>query len=100
VADATTSQLLDGGCTYQLDLRGDSATAKSTLEGQPWVSEVVLSATENGDRMMVTVTDQEAGDALLLRSILRDDALTVANFGRKQHNLEEVFLHLVEGQES
>jgi ABC-2 type transport system ATP-binding protein len=100
VADATTSQLLDGGCTYQLDLRGDSATAKSTLEGQPWVSEVVLSATESGDRMMVTVTDQEAGDALLLRSILRDDALTVTNFGRKQHNLEEVFLHLVEGQET
>ena len=100
VADATTSQLLDGGCTYQLDLRGDTSTAKSTLEGQPWVSEVVLSSTESGDSMIVTVTDQRAGDALLLRSILSDDALTVTNFGRKQHNLEDVFLQLVEGQET
>ena len=100
VADATTSQLLDGGCSYQIDIRGDGTTARTTLEGQPWVSEVVLAATENGDRMMVTVTDQEAGDALLLRSILRDDALTVTNFGRMHHNLEEVFLHLVEGQET
>jgi ABC-2 type transport system ATP-binding protein len=98
VADAATSQLLDGGCTYQLDLRGDSATAKNALESQPWVSEIVLSATENGDRMMVTVTDEEAGDALLLRSILGDDAVTVTGFGRKHHNLEDVFLHLVEGQ--
>jgi ABC-2 type transport system ATP-binding protein len=97
LADASTSQLLDGGCTYQLDLRGDSSTAKTTLEGQPWVSEVVLSATDDGDRMMVTVTDQEAGDALLLRSLLRDNALTVTSFGRKHHNLEDVFLQLVEG---
>jgi ABC-2 type transport system ATP-binding protein len=100
VADAATSQLLDGGCTYQLDLRGDSATAKNALESQPWVSEIVLSATENGDRMMVSVTDQEAGDALLLRSILGDNAVTVTSFGRKHHNLEDVFLHLVEGQEA
>ncbi|HEX6287167.1 MAG TPA: ABC transporter ATP-binding protein, partial [Acidimicrobiia bacterium] len=100
VADATTSQLLDGGCTYQLDLRGNTARAKTTLEAEPWVSEIVLSATESGDRMMVTVNDQKAGDALLLRSILGDNALTVTSFGRKQHNLEDVFLHLVEGDET
>lgn len=100
VADASTSQLLDGGCIYQLDIRGDSATAKATLESQPWVSEIVLSPTETGERMTVTVTDQEAGDSLLLRSLLRDDALTVTSFGRKHHNLEDVFLHLVEGDET
>jgi len=100
VADASTSQLLDGGWTYQVDIRGDGATTKTSLEAQPWVSEVVLSATEGGDRLMVTVTDQEAGDAQLLRSILRDDTLTVTDFGRKQHNLEDVFLHLVEGQQT
>lgn len=100
VADATTSQLLDGGCTYQVDIRGDGGTAKTMIETQPWVSEVVLSATEGGDRLMVTVTDQAVGDAQLLRWILRDEALTVTSFGRRQHNLEDVFLHLVEGQET
>jgi ABC-2 type transport system ATP-binding protein len=100
VADAKTSQLLDGGCTYQLDLRGDTVRAKVTLESLPWVSEIALSATDNGDRMTVTVTDQGAGDALLLRTILGDDDVTVTSFGRKHHNLEDVFLHLVEGDET
>lgn len=100
VADATTTQLLDGGCTYEIDIRGDGATVRTTLEAKPWVSEVVLSATDGGDRLMVTVTDQETGDARLLRSILGDDTLTVTSFGRRHHNLEDVFLNLVEGQET
>ncbi|HEU4320945.1 MAG TPA: ABC transporter ATP-binding protein [Acidimicrobiia bacterium] len=100
VADATTSELLDGGCTYQIDIRGNGSKAKAALDVQPWVNEVVLSASDGGDRMTVTVSDQRAGDAMLLRSLLRDEALTVTSFGRKQHNLEEVFLHLVEGQET
>ena len=45
----------------------------------------------------------EASSLLLLYWALRvpilgDDAVTVTGFGRKHHNLEDVFLHLVEGQ--
>lgn len=100
VADAPTPQLLDGGCTYDLTVRGDAGSAKARLRGQPWVSEVSSTANNGGEHITVTVTDQEAGDALLLRTILQDDSVAVTSFGRKQHNLEEVFLQLVEGQQA
>ena len=97
VADAATTQLLDGGCTYVVTLRGDSASAGVSLQAQPWVTEVVASAGNDGEQLTVTVTDQEAGDAMLLRSILQDRAVTVTQFGRRHLNLEDVFLQLVEG---
>ncbi|MGB7859932.1 MAG: ABC transporter ATP-binding protein [Acidimicrobiia bacterium] len=97
VADSTTAQLLDGGFTYELTVRGDSATAGLSLKTQPWVTEVAISVENDGDHLTVTVTDQEAADALLLRSILQDDAIEVTAFGRRHLNLEDVFLDLVEG---
>ena len=35
------------------------------------------------------------GFANLLRLVLEDQALTVTEFGRKKHNLEEVFMSIV-----
>jgi ABC-2 type transport system ATP-binding protein len=99
VADATTSQLLDGGCTYELTLRGDDQSAGVSLRSRPWVSEVVTTENADGHHLTVTVNDQEIADAQLLRSILQDDDVVVTAFGRKQFNLEDVFLQLVEGTE-
>jgi ABC-2 type transport system ATP-binding protein len=99
VADATTSQLLDGGCTYELVIRGGTGTTTASLQTQPWVSDVGSSIEADGEHLTVTVTDQEIADGLLLRSILRDEAVTVTAFGRKHHNLEDVFLQLVEGDQ-
>jgi ABC-2 type transport system ATP-binding protein len=100
VADAPTTQLLDGGCTYELTVRGDTDTTTASLQAQSWVSEVVASAAEQGEQLTVTVTDQETADALLLRSILENETITVTAFGRKHHNLEDVFLQLVEGEQT
>jgi hypothetical protein len=36
-------------------------------------------------------------EARLLRLVMEDEGMTVITFGRKQHNLEEVFLNMVEG---
>ncbi|MFZ0014025.1 MAG: ABC transporter ATP-binding protein [Acidimicrobiia bacterium] len=99
VADATTSQLLDGGFSYEVTIRGETTDVSASLRRQPWVSEVVTTTHDDGEHLAVTVTDQELADSLLVRSILRDENVTVTSFGRKHHNLEDVFLQLVEGRE-
>jgi len=45
----------------------------------------------------VRVTDAGAAEAQLLRLTLDDPQITVVAFGRKQHNLEAIFLQIVEG---
>jgi hypothetical protein len=49
--------------------------------------------------LTVSVSDQPAADSGLLRSILAGTDVVVTKFGRKQYNLEEVFLKLVKGLE-
>ena len=43
------------------------------------------------------MTDVQAAEAQLLRLVLSDEHVTVAEFGRKTYELEEVFLNIVEG---
>jgi hypothetical protein len=43
----------------------------------------------------VAVTDPAAAEAHLLQLITSDPSAVIVNFGRKTHNLEEVFLSLV-----
>ena len=46
------------------------------------------------------MSDDAAAEDLLLRLILEDRSLKVKHFGRKTYNLEEVFLDLVEKENS
>jgi hypothetical protein len=48
----------------------------------------------------VSVTDEAAAEELLLRLILEDRSLKVKHFGPKTYNLEEVFLELVDKENS
>jgi hypothetical protein len=43
----------------------------------------------------VSVNDEDAAEDQMLYLILEDRNLRVKGFGRKTHNLEEVFLNLV-----
>jgi hypothetical protein len=43
----------------------------------------------------ISVTDETAAEAQLLRVVMEDSQLTVTEFGRKKHNLEEVFMSIV-----
>jgi ABC-2 type transport system ATP-binding protein len=100
VADAPTTQLLDGGCTYQVTVRGNLRAGLAELEGRSWVTDVIATQANGAQSLTVTVSDEEAADAQLLRALLQVDDLTITGFGRKQYNLEEVFLGLVDHQES
>jgi ABC-2 type transport system ATP-binding protein len=58
-----------------------------------------VSSVEGLSRWQVSVDDEEAAEAQLLRLVLSDDHLIVTEFGRKKYELEEIFMGLIEGDE-
>jgi ABC-2 type transport system ATP-binding protein len=102
VAQAPIEELLGaggGGATYSLALRGDSNGVRRRLEQQPWVSALSLTHTNASPHLQVTVRDEATADEHLLRLVMADPGVTVLEFGRTRHNLEDVFVGLVEGAE-
>jgi ABC-2 type transport system ATP-binding protein len=98
VASAATSALLDGGSTtYELAVKGDGQAVLSTIRAHPWVRDLTSTSSNGSTAISVTVTDPAVAEAALLRSVVSQDDVIVTRFGRKQFNLEEVFLQLVKG---
>ena len=102
VAQAPIDDLLGGArgaAVYRLTVRGNSAAALGRLRGVPWITSV-SGADEAGETALeVAVNDPAAADAGLLALVAGAPGVTVSGFGRKTHNLEEVFLSLIEGSE-
>ncbi|MGA7227874.1 MAG: ABC transporter ATP-binding protein [Acidimicrobiia bacterium] len=100
VASARTEDLLDGDtATFELSIRGDERAVATTIEAQPWVSDVKVVQHESLAIFSIHVTDEAAAEARLLRLVLATGDSTVIAFGRKHFNLEDVFLQLVKGNE-
>ncbi len=99
IAQAPIAELLagTGRVVYLLTLTGDAEAARRRVTAQPWVSSATLGPANGTITLAVGVTDIQAAKARLLRVVMEDEGMTVITFGRKQHNLEEVFLAMVEG---
>jgi len=89
-----------GGIIYSLIVKGDGQSVKTRLSEQAWVKSVIITSTNGSTTLQVNVTDAGVAETQLLRLILSDTNVTVNEFGRKKHNLEEVFLGLVEEDKS
>lgn len=98
VAQAPIEELLSGGdsIVYTVAVNGDASNIQTALESQPWVDSVGLTPTESGFNMDVTVTDDKAAQSELMRLVSADEHVAVTGFGRKEMDLEEVFMNLVE----
>jgi len=98
ITQAPIEELLAGTeeTVYSVTLRGDVSIAYAQVNGQAWVSGI--EASQQGDQTIweVTVTDADAAEDQLL-SLLVSAGCKVADFGRKERNLEDVFLKIVEG---
>ncbi len=104
VAQAPIEELLDGsgGLTYRLKLASGADRVRDILRAQPWVkgltqaglSQAGLNGTQS---ITVSVSDEAAAQDRLLRLALSDPSVKVVEFGQVKHNLEEVFLSIVEG---
>lgn len=97
VAQANIDDLLagTGDIVYSVTLSGDSESAYAQINQQPWVS--AIEACQEGDETIwhVSVTDEVAAKNQLM-SLLVSSGLKVSNFSRKEQNLEDVFINIIE----
>jgi len=99
LAQATIEELLAGGrgTIYSMDIEGKADQAKTLIGKQAWVSGIDVTSAKGQTKWQVSVSDDEAAKAQLLRLVMADKKLTVTKFGRKTFNLEEIFMNIVEG---
>jgi ABC-2 type transport system ATP-binding protein len=102
VAHAPIAELLAGkdGIVYSLSVKGDGQSAKTQISQQAWVTSVTAASSNGSTALQVNVSDAGTAESQLLRLVLADGGATVTEFGRKKHNLEEIFLNIVEGDKN
>lgn len=86
------------GIIYTLLMRGDVAQVQQQLSQQPWVSAIHTKLSNHHIQWEVSVTDEQAAEQDLLRLVLQDPGVAVAEFGRKRYELEAIFMDLVSGE--
>jgi ABC-2 type transport system ATP-binding protein len=105
ITQAPIEELLagTGETVYSVTLRGDAgdatvASAYAQVNGQSWVSGI--EASQRGEQTIweVSVTDPDVAEDQLL-NLLVSAGCKVVDFGRKEGNLEDVFLKIVEGSQ-
>jgi ABC-2 type transport system ATP-binding protein len=99
VAQAPIAELLAGssGAVYLLSLTGDAQAARSRIAAEPWVVSVTVGSSNGTTALEVRVTDPRAAETRLVPLALEGGQTTITAFGRKAHNLEDVFMHIIEG---
>lgn len=99
VAHGTIEELLagSGGPVYTISLKGNITEAIKRMRAQDWVSEIQTAPQDGKTTCFVSVMDEAIAEAQLLRLLLADENLIVKNFGRKEYELEEIFVNIVEG---
>jgi ABC-2 type transport system ATP-binding protein len=97
ITQAPIEELLagTGDVVYSVTLRGDAQSAYTQLNQQPWVSGIASS--QEGDQFtwQVSVTDEVAAKDQLM-GMLVSSGLKVSNFSRKEQNLEDIFINIIE----
>ena len=99
VAQASIEELLagSGGVVYTAHLKGQTETAQQHIASQPWVSGITVAPGINGQTgWLINVSDEDSAERQLFKLLAAEDII-VTEFGRKKHDLEEVFMGIVEG---
>ncbi len=86
-----------GGPVYTVAFRGSEERARSRLAALDWIADIQARVHNDQIQWTVSVTDETAAEACLLRLLLEDEALVVTNFQRRRYELEDVFVDIVEG---
>ena len=99
VAHGPIEELLAGGegTAYRVTMTGDVESAYQRISRQEWVTSIQSTPRNGATIWTVGVTDDNAAQSLLLRLLLADKRLVVTGFGRKEYELEDIFVSLVEG---
>ena len=100
VAQAPIEELLAGteGTVYLLVMRGDASQIYDQVARQPWVVSINALQRNTLTSWQVSVSDEAAAEAQLLRLVLASEGINVIEYGRKRYELEDIFLSIVEGK--
>ena len=100
ITQAPIEELLagTGDAIYSVTLGGDTRSAYTQVIQQPWVSGIESSREDGHAVWQVSVTDEVAAKDQLL-SLLVSSGVKVSNFSRKEQNLEDVFINIIEGSQ-
>jgi ABC-2 type transport system ATP-binding protein len=97
VTQASIEELLagTGDVIYSITLKGDAQSAYTQIHQQPWVSGIEASQEGEQTTWQVSVTDEAAAKDQLMSQLV-SSGLKVSNFSRKEQNLEDVFINIIE----
>jgi len=97
IAQAPIEELLagTGEIVYTVKLRDVPDDAYTNIKELPWVSQIGVGQQNGLTTWEVSVTDEAAAEDQLLSLMLTNGA-KVADFGRKEYALEDIFLDIVE----
>jgi ABC-2 type transport system ATP-binding protein len=98
VAQGPIEELLAGseGVIYIIHLKGEVEVALNLVQSLPWVSGVNSNQSNEESIWQVSVTDPKAAEIQLLK-LLVNQPVVVNEFRRKQYDLEDVFMQVIEG---
>ncbi len=98
VAQGPIEELLAGGkgVVYIVHVRGNTDIMLKKVKSQPWVDGVKSEKVKDESIWQVSVTDSKAAEAQLLK-LLVNGPVVVNEFRRKQYNLEDIFMQVIEG---
>jgi ABC-2 type transport system ATP-binding protein len=98
VAEGPIEELLAGseGVIYIIHLKGQTDLALKDVQSLPWVSLVEISQHNEESIWQVSVTDPQAAEDQLLKRLV-NGPVKVTEFRRKQYELEDVFMQVIEG---
>ena len=99
VASGPIDQVLNNknGVVYSVILKGASDGLGKRLSELPWVTSTSVADHNGTSAWQVSVNNEEAAEKELLRYVLADHTVTVAEFSSKKYELEEVFMEIVKG---
>jgi ABC-2 type transport system ATP-binding protein len=99
VASGPIEQILNGkdGVDYTLAVKGHPELLEARLAALAWVKNVRAIYRDDSTIWHISVSDEIAAEAGLLRHILEDKRIVVTEFSRKKYELEEVFMEIVKG---
>jgi ABC-2 type transport system ATP-binding protein len=98
VAQGSIEELLAGseGVVYIIHLKGNVDAAHSQVLSQPWVKGIITGQHNGDTTWQVSVTDPKAAEAHLYK-LVADSQVEVTEFRRKQYELEDIFMQVIEG---
>lgn len=97
VSEGPIEELLlgEGEVIYNVELSEHKPRTLDRIRQLPWVSEVLVGMENGHSRWSIAVKDEEQARKDLLRQILEDDQAVILEYGRRKHELEDVFMDLV-----